>query len=240
MMAAVRSYGSDDAYPPLKRLCNIRTRGLRNWHIFRLKFKMRNFLAWWCECACEDEAHFHEQGVAVMAPTQAPTQAHMASSVISVGHAADTSMHAGEETAVPENNWWGSHSPALYLLQLDLVDFFGELDTRRSTDEATEVVRAFGGQIPTRLQRCLALVTDNEAVIYAFLDDHIKRRLVDIDLWERLADPKGLHRTFCFEVVPKIESFKYNMVWDAYKNIRSYLERGEARLIQEKVLKARF
>jgi hypothetical protein len=50
----------------LIRLLATETRGQRNWHICRLKFRMRECLARWCARAAQDAAHFDANGNAVL------------------------------------------------------------------------------------------------------------------------------------------------------------------------------
>ena len=126
-------------------------------------------------------------------------------------------------------------SPALYLLRLDLVKFFPELDKQGSTDEPTEVMRAWAGQLPTRLEWCFALVTDNDAVIYAFFHHRIHRMYFLRDVFDRLADPEGPHETSCFEVVPNMSSFQYRRFYGTFRNLHHYLEGEELMLLEKKV-----
>jgi hypothetical protein len=50
----------------LERLCRMERRGQRNWHICRLKFRMRECIARWCARAAQDAAHFDANGNAVL------------------------------------------------------------------------------------------------------------------------------------------------------------------------------
>ena len=126
-------------------------------------------------------------------------------------------------------------SPALYLLRLDLVEFFPKLDGQRSTDEPTEVMRAWAGQLPTRLEWCFALVTDKDAVFYAFFHNRIHRMYFLRDVFDRLADPEGPHETSCFEVVPNMNSFQYRRFYGTFRNLHHYLEGEELMLLEKKV-----
>ena len=52
--------------PLLQKLADLRTRPARNWHMFKARFKVQKFTAWLCAVSAKDEAHFDEDGMAVL------------------------------------------------------------------------------------------------------------------------------------------------------------------------------
>ena len=75
VLAAVKGYGhaleyASDALKSdalLLRLARLPNRGRRNWHVFKVRFTVRAAIAYWSMLAGKDDAHFDEDGRAVMA-----------------------------------------------------------------------------------------------------------------------------------------------------------------------------